>query len=209
VRTTTLAALAAATLLLAACGGTVDGDVGSTPSSAPAPAGDADDGPGDGVDGADDGVDGGGVDGAAGACLEGTEDCVDTPGLEPSTGDDMVPPDIEVVETPLEEHRVVEPRDVVDDRFPVFLQWATEDGTTLTVGYYAGVEPCFVTAEVVVSELDDVVAVTVLGGPDREAGDVACIELAEALAVEVELSAPLDGRRLVDGSRATPEDLGA
>jgi hypothetical protein len=198
VRTTTLAALAVATVLLAACGGSVDGDRGSTSPGDPAPTG----------DGADDSAAAGG-DGAAGACIEGTEDCVDTPGLEPDTGDDMVPPDIEVVEAPLEAHRLVEPRDVVDDRFPVFLQWATEDGTTLTVGYYGGVEPCFVTAEVVVSELDDVVAVTVLGGPDRDAGDVACIEIAEALAVEIELSAPLDGRRLVDGSRATPEDLGA
>jgi hypothetical protein len=144
-------------------------------------------------------------------CLEGTVDCVDTPGLEPGTeGDDMPPPDITLVPEVFEDHRVVAPRpDDVDDRMPVFLQWAAVDGANLTVGYSGGVEPCFVTAEVIVSELEDVVAVTVLAGPERGSEDTACVMIAELLAVEIELDEPLGDRRLVDGWRATPEDLGA
>lgn len=198
-----LVAAVATALLVTACGNALE-PAGSTGSGSP------DDPPSDtGDDGGGSAGDEGAAGGAAGACLEGTEDCVDTPGLEPHAGDELVDPDIEVVDEPLEAYDLVEPRDAVDDRFPLFLQWATEDGTTLTVGYYAGVEPCFVTAEVVVSELDDVVAVTVLGGPDRDAGDVACIDIAESKAVEVQLSEPLGDRRLVDGARATPADLGA
>ncbi len=196
------------TLLLVAataCGGTIEPggpaeDPGPLPDEAPE---------GEGAPGPDVPDEGPVDDGAAGMCLEGTVDCVDTPGLEPPAGDDMPPPDIPLLAEPFEDHRVVEPRDVVDDRSPAFLQWASGEGTSLTVGYSSGVEPCFVTAEVIVSELPDVVSVTVLVGPERGSEDAVCIMLAELLAVEVELEEPVGDRRLVDGARATPEDLGA
>lgn len=187
-RTRLLLPLALAAVL-AACGGPAEpgGDVGSG--------------------GAGGGTDSNPGDPAGGTCLVGT-DCTDTPGLDPGPDED-VDPDIEVVDEPPFPARIVVPRPVVDELTPVFLQWAVVDGAAVTVGYLAGVEPCFVAAEVVVSELTDVVAITVLGGPDRDAGDVACIEIAEAMAVEVELSAPLGDRRLVDGGRASADDLGA
>jgi hypothetical protein len=204
VRRIHLVAAVATALLLTACGGALD------PDAAPVSGLPDDAASGDGAADADDrDGDEGAAGGAAGMCLEGVEDCIDTPGVGLGEGDELVDPDIPIVDEPLDAYDLVEPRDVVDDRFPLFLQWATEDGTTLTVGYEVGVEPCFVTAEVVVSELEDVVSVTVLGGPDRDAGDVGCIDIAESKAVEVELSEPLGGRRLVDGSRATPADLGA
>lgn len=164
-------------------------------------------------DGGDDTASGVGTDPdpgpAAGACLVGSTDCVDTPGLGDDDPTDSTPPDIEVMDEAPHEYELIEARDAADDKTAAFLQWATVDGSTLTVGYFAGVEPCFVTSEVIVSELEDVVAVTVLGGPDRTQPDAMCIEIAMAMAVEVELTEPLGDRRLVDGSRATPDDLGA
>lgn len=67
--------------------------------------------------------------------------------------------------------------------------------------YWSGVEPCHVLDHATVTPSDDHVAVTLFEGSDPAQADAACIEIAAKKSVLVDLKAPLDGRRVVDGKR--------
>lgn len=76
------------------------------------------------------------------------------------------------------------------------------DGTSVTVRFWSGVEPCYVLDHVDVAFGTDAVTITLYQGSDPTAGDVACIDIAMLKQVVVPLDQPLDGRQLVDGTRA-------
>ena len=76
------------------------------------------------------------------------------------------------------------------------------DGTSVTVRFWSGVEPCYVLDHVDVAYGNDAVTITLYQGNDPTAGDVACIDIAMLKQVVVPLDKPLDGRRIVDGTRA-------
>ena len=75
------------------------------------------------------------------------------------------------------------------------------DGTSVTVRFWSGVEPCYVLDHVDVAYGTDAVTITLYQGNDPTAGDVACIDIAMLKQVVVPLDQPLDGRRSVDGTR--------
>ena len=74
------------------------------------------------------------------------------------------------------------------------------DDVTLTITFWAGVEPCSVLDHVDVREGPAAVTVTLYQGSDPNAGDVACPEIAMLKQVSVTLDAPLAGRDIVDGA---------
>jgi hypothetical protein len=74
------------------------------------------------------------------------------------------------------------------------------DGRSLRITFWGGVEPCFVLDRVDVDEAPDAVTVTLYAGSDPGARDVACIEIAKYMAVDVPLAAPLGTRRVRDGA---------
>jgi hypothetical protein len=100
-------------------------------------------------------------------------------------------------------YELVEPRPGMVDVNPV--QWAgvktSDDGRTLTVRYWSGVEPCSVLDHVDVDYEDDAVVVTLYEGREPTAGDVACIEMAVLKAVRVVLDSPVGGRTIEDGAK--------
>lgn len=78
---------------------------------------------------------------------------------------------------------------------------------TVRIFFWTGVEPCQVLDHVNVRYLDRQVRVTLFSGNDPAAGDdVACIEIAVLKAVDVQLTQPLRGRPVVDGSRTPARD---
>ena len=97
---------------------------------------------------------------------------------------------------------LVSPRPGMADANPV--GWDTyavsDDERTLTFTFYSGVEPCYVLDRVEVDETDELVTVTLFVGSDPAAGDVACIEIAQLMKVEVQLDAPLGDRDVADGA---------
>jgi hypothetical protein len=98
---------------------------------------------------------------------------------------------------------LVEPRPGMVDLHPT--KWAgvktSEDGETLTIRFWSGVEPCNVLDHVDVDHKNDTVVVTLYEGRDPEAADVACIEMAVLKAVGVELDDPVGDRTIKDGAR--------
>jgi hypothetical protein len=74
------------------------------------------------------------------------------------------------------------------------------DDRTLTVFFWSGVEPCYVLDHVDVEENPGAITVTLFQGHDPTAGDVACIEIAVLKKVEVQVDAPVAGRRIADGT---------
>ena len=82
------------------------------------------------------------------------------------------------------------------------------DGTKLEVRFYSGVEDCYGVERVDVEESDAEVTVSVFTGSRPEARDLACIEIAELVAVVVTLDAPLGDRALVDGSSGASVSVG-
>jgi hypothetical protein len=78
---------------------------------------------------------------------------------------------------------------------------SSDDGRTLTVIYWSGVEPCNVLDHVEVKETATAVTITLYEGSDPNAGDVACIELAVKKATEIQLDEPLGDRRVKDGAK--------
>jgi hypothetical protein len=72
------------------------------------------------------------------------------------------------------------------------------DERTVEISFYDGVEECYGLARVDIEYRERSVVITLHGGrvPTAEV----CIELAMLKAVRVDLSEPLDGRRLVDGA---------
>jgi hypothetical protein len=97
-------------------------------------------------------------------------------------------------------YQIVTPRPGMADLHPVGWHRATARGATVLVRFWSGVEPCYVLDHVEVVESSRRVVITLYEGHDPHAGDVACIEIAQLKAVEVQLDRPLGDRRLVDGS---------
>ncbi|MFN2389244.1 MAG: hypothetical protein ABR575_06510 [Actinomycetota bacterium] len=73
-------------------------------------------------------------------------------------------------------------------------------GRVLRVFFWSGVEPCNVLDRVEVDYAENAVTVTLFQGHDPTQPDVACIEIAIRKVVEVDLTEPLDGRKVVDGA---------
>jgi hypothetical protein len=75
-----------------------------------------------------------------------------------------------------------------------------DDGTTVAVFFWSGVEPCHVLDHVDVADGANAVTITLYEGHDASAGDVACIEIALMKEVVVELDEPVGDREIVDGA---------
>lgn len=88
---------------------------------------------------------------------------------------------------------------------PHKVRWTSAEplagGRTLRVVWWSGVEPCHVLDRVEVAERDDRVTVTLYEGSAAASPDTMCIAIALEKYTDVRLSAPLDGRRVVDGAR--------
>ena len=75
-----------------------------------------------------------------------------------------------------------------------------DDGRTLTIIFYSGVEPCYVLDRVDVDADSGAITITLYQGHDASAGDVACIDIALLKKVVVQLDEPVGDRRIVDGA---------
>lgn len=76
----------------------------------------------------------------------------------------------------------------------------TEDGRSLDVVWWSGVEPCYVLDRVEVDEQADQVTVTLYEGKDARSPDAVCIEIAIQKTTRVQLRAPLGDRKVIDGA---------
>ena len=81
---------------------------------------------------------------------------------------------------------VTEPTELVAD---------PDDDSVVLVRFYGGVQDCY-GARAAADESDDSVVITLETGSRADAGDRACIEIAEAQELAVELEAPLGDRAL-------------
>ena len=115
----------------------------------------------------------------------------------PCPGDE--PP---VVTDPDAGAQLVEPTPgMADVRSHIFDHVAvSDDGSSVTVYFWSGVEPCYVLDHVDVDEAPDTVTITLFEGHDTTAGDVACIDIALLKKVVVELDGPVGDRSIVDGA---------
>jgi hypothetical protein len=115
----------------------------------------------------------------------------------PCPGDE--PP---VVTDPDDGAQLVEPTPGITDVRPHIFDHVVvnDDGTSLTVFFWSGVEPCYVLDHVDVREGPDAITLTLFEGHDASAGDVACIEIALLKKVVVQLDGPVGDRRIVDGA---------
>ena len=75
-----------------------------------------------------------------------------------------------------------------------------DDGSSVTVFFWSGVEPCYVLDHVDVDEGPGTITITLFEGHDTSGGDVACIDIALLKKVVVQLDAPVGDRRIVDGA---------
>ncbi|GLW98360.1 hypothetical protein Misp02_24470 [Microtetraspora sp. NBRC 16547] len=75
------------------------------------------------------------------------------------------------------------------------------DGRSLAIVWWSGVAPCTVLDRVEVEEGAKQVTVTLYEGGDPRFPDAVCIAIAMQKTTTVRLSAPLDGREVVDGAR--------
>ena len=75
-----------------------------------------------------------------------------------------------------------------------------DDGSSVTVYFWSGVEPCYVLDHVDVDEGPDAVTITLFEGHDTSAGDVACIDIALLKKVVVQLDGPVGDRSIADGA---------
>lgn len=136
---------------------------------------------------------GGGEDGSTGSgevlCPEPTPGSLPEPGCEPTPGTGQ-------------EAELVTPRPGMAGTRPIPWTGAEPigDGATLRVTWISGVEPCQVLDRVEVAETETEVQVTLVEGSDPASPDAVCIELGVSKAVEVDLSAPLGERTVVDGA---------
>jgi hypothetical protein len=115
----------------------------------------------------------------------------------PCPGDDNP-----VVTDPYDGAQKVEPTPGMSDLYPHAFDKAVvgDDGTTLTIFFWSGVEPCYVLDHVDVNYGPGAITVTLFEGHDAIAGDVACIEIAMLKKVVVQLDEPVGDRRIVDGA---------
>jgi len=77
---------------------------------------------------------------------------------------------------------------------------ASDDGRSVTVFFWSGVEPCYVLDHVDVKEGSDAVTITLFEGHDTSGGDVACIDIALLKKVVLQLDGPVGDRSIVDGA---------
>jgi hypothetical protein len=107
-----------------------------------------------------------------------------------------------VVTNPYDGAQKVEPMPGMSDLYPHAFDKAVvgDDGTTLTIFFWSGVEPCYVLDHVDVDDGPGAITVTLFEGHDASAGDVACIEIALLKKVIVQLDEPVGDRRVVDGA---------
>jgi hypothetical protein len=115
----------------------------------------------------------------------------------PCPGDDNP-----VVTDPYDGAQKVEPTPGMSDLYPHAFDKAVvgDDGRTLTIFFWSGVEPCYVLDHVDVDYGPSAITVTLFEGHDASAGDVACIEIALVKKVVVQLDEPVGDRRIVDGA---------
>ena len=100
-------------------------------------------------------------------------------------------------------HRqLVEPEDGQVDLRPIAWTRArvAHDDRTVTIDFASGIEPCSVLDHVDVDDRPDAITITLFEGHAPDAGDVACIEIAQLKAVRIHLDRPVNGRELVDGA---------
>jgi hypothetical protein len=160
---------------------------------------------------------GGGVAGACAAPEEGTTpetDCNDTVAgicIAPADGTTAASNCDDTVEGPGDDGRVVDPGDgaqkveptpgMADVRPRPFDKAVVSDGgTSVTVFFWSGVEPCYVLDHVDVAYGSGAITIKLFEGHDASAGDVACIEIAVLKKVVVPLDEPAGDRRVVDGA---------
>ena len=106
-------------------------------------------------------------------------------------------------EPPGPPHRqLVEPEDGQVDLRPIAWTRArvAHDGRTVTIHFASGIAPCSVLDHVDVDDRPDAITITLFEGHAPDAGDVACIEIAQLKAVQILLDRPVNGRELVDGA---------
>jgi hypothetical protein len=115
----------------------------------------------------------------------------------PCPGDE--PP---VVTDPDQGAKLVEPTPGMADVRPHIFDHVllNDDGSSVTVFFWSGVEPCYVLDHVDVDEGTGAVTITLFEGHDASAGDVACIEIALLKKVVVPLDGPVGDRRIIDGA---------
>jgi len=108
-----------------------------------------------------------------------------------------------VVTDPYQGAQKVNPTPGMSDVYPRAFDKVVvgDDGRTLTIFFWSGVEPCYVLDHVDVDYGPDAITVTLFEGHDASAGDVACIEIAVSKSVTITLDEPLAGRPIVDGAR--------
>lgn len=70
----------------------------------------------------------------------------------------------------------------------------------MTVHFASGIAPCSVLDHVDVEHAPEAVTITLFEGHAPDAGDVACIEIAQLKSVRILLDRPLNDRELVDGA---------
>jgi hypothetical protein len=115
----------------------------------------------------------------------------------PCPGDDNP-----VVTNPSDGAQEVEPTPGMSDLYARTFDKAVvgDDGRTLTIFFWSGVEPCYVLDHVDVDYGPGAITVTLFEGRDASAGDVACIEIALLKKVVVQLEEPVGDRRVADGA---------
>lgn len=145
---------------------------------------------------------------AAGACLEGDDDCQDTggdigapPPDAPVGGGDAT--DGGTAEPDPGQATEVESTDGLEDVHPV--DWETvevdpDDQTQVTLYWWSGVAPCNALADVEVEYGDDAVTLTVLEGSVPSDEPQACIQIAQYKSTSVTLDEEIGPRSIVDGA---------
>lgn len=135
---------------------------------------------------------------AAGACLEGSEDCQDT-------GGDMGAPDAPDTDEPAGEATEAQPKDGLEnvraigwDRVEV----DPDDQTRVTVFWWSGVEPCNALSGVEAELGDEAVVLTVMEGSEPADEPQACIEIAVYKQTTITLDEAVGPRSIVDGTEA-------
>ncbi len=133
--------------------------------------------------------------------------CGGTPGT-PAAGPDQVVSTTASSGTPAVAPSAVEPSAVSPvggTLQPHKIAWTratpSADGTSLNIVWWSGVAPCAVLDRVEVREGTGEVTVTLYEGYDRHSPDAVCIEIALEKKTTVKLSAPLGGRKIVDGAK--------
>lgn len=145
---------------------------------------------------------------AAGACLEGAEDCQDTggdmgapPPDAPGGGGDAT--DGGGMEPGPGQATQVEPTDGLVEVRPVdweTVEVAPDDQTQVTLYWWSGVAPCNALADVGVAYTDDAVTLTVLEGSVPADEPQACIDLAQYKSTSITLDEEIGPRSIVDGA---------